>query len=175
MTLGLRLDAAQVRVIALPLRDIIAAAYRVKSYQVSGPDWVTTSQFDVNAKVPPGTKISQVPEMRQALLADRFGLTFHRDTKDTAVYALVVGKAPLKLREHRAEPGASPSVDTLRWSLSGTPVAGVSNTFGDGSSYTFAGGKFEGKKLSTTALATELEPTRLAQSLTRQRSPGSST
>jgi uncharacterized protein (TIGR03435 family) len=156
LTLGLRVDASQVRVIALPLRDIIATAYRVKSYQVSGPDWMTTTQFDISAKMAPGAKIARVPEMLQSLLADRFGLQFHRDKKDTAVYAIIVGKPPLKLRERPAESGASTPADTLTWNLTGNHV-GVSNSFGDGSSYTFVGGKFEGKKLSMTSLATELE------------------
>jgi uncharacterized protein (TIGR03435 family) len=156
MALGLRLDAAQVRVIALPLRDLIATAYRVKSSQVTGPDWISTTQFDVNAKMPPGTKIAQVPEMLQSLLADRFGLVFHRDKKDTAIYALVVGKPPLRLRARPADSGASTPVDTLTWNLTGDH-GGVSNSFGNGSSYTFVGGTFEGKKLSTSALATELE------------------
>src|SRR3954467_1483050 len=65
MSLGLRLDASQVRVIALPLRDIIATAYRVKSYQVSGPDWTTTTQFDINAKMPTGARVGQIPDMLQ--------------------------------------------------------------------------------------------------------------
>src|SRR5215471_19323071 len=57
MSFGLRLDASQVRVLSLPLRDIIAAAYRVKPYQVYGPDWITTTQFDISAKMPAGAKI----------------------------------------------------------------------------------------------------------------------
>jgi len=156
MSFGLRLDASQVRVLSLPLRDIIAAAYRVKSYQVYGPDWITTTQFDISAKMPAGTKIGQVPDMLQSLLVDRFGLVFHREKKDTPVYALVIGKPPLNLREHRADASAPTGADTLTWSFSGNPN-GVSNVLGDGSSYTFAGGKFDAKKLSTPALATELE------------------
>ena len=51
MSLSLKLDASQVRVIALPLRDIIATAYRVKPYQVSGPEWIATTPFDISVAV----------------------------------------------------------------------------------------------------------------------------
>lgn len=155
MSLASKLDASQVRVIALPLRDIVAAAYRVKSFQIDGPDWMSTTPFDINGKMPAGTRIGQVPEMLQALLANRFSLVFHREKKDLPVYALVVGKPPLRLHRHPAE-SETMATDTLTWSFSGN-MAGVSNVLGDGSSYSFAGGKFEGKKLSASALASELE------------------
>jgi len=156
MSFGLRLDASQVRVLSLPLRDIIAAAYRVKPYQVYGPDWITTTQFDISAKLPAGTKIGQVPDMLQSLLVDRFGLVFHREKKEMPVYALVVGKPPLNLHEHRVDAHSPTGPDTLTWSFSGNQN-GVSNVLGDGSSYMFTGGKFEARQLSTSALATELE------------------
>ena len=156
MSFGLRLDASQVRVVALPLRDIIAAAYRVKPYQVNGPDWITTTQFDISAKMPAGTKIGQVPDMLQSLLVERFGLVFHRDTKDMPVYALVIGKPPLHLREHQTDVHTPAGSDTVTWSISGNQN-GVTNVGGDGSSYMFAGGTFDAKKLSVSALAAELE------------------
>jgi uncharacterized protein (TIGR03435 family) len=154
MSLSLKLDASQVRVIALPLRDIMAAAYRVKPYQISGPEWITTTPFDISAKMPSGATIREVPDMLQSLLADRFGLVVHREKKELPVYALVGGKGPLRLRAHATDSAAA--ADRLTWSLSGNP-AGVSNVVGDGSSYSFAGGKFEGRKLTVAALATELE------------------
>jgi uncharacterized protein (TIGR03435 family) len=163
MALGLRLEASQVRVVAMPLRDIIATAYRVKSYQIAGPDWITTTQFDINAKLPAGNtadtaaKVRQIPEMLQALLGDRFGLAFHRSPKELTIYALIAGKPPLKLLAHASTPAtAGDSADTLTWNLSGSP-AGISNNRGDGSSYSFTAGKFEGKKLSASAFAAEIE------------------
>jgi uncharacterized protein (TIGR03435 family) len=154
MSLALRIDAAQVRVVALPLRDIIAAAYRVKPYQIIGPDWIETTQFDISAKMPAGARAGDVPEMLQSLLSDRFGMAFHRGQKELPVYALLVGKPPLKVRKLPAESASSSNV--LTWSFTGSP-AGVSSVFGDGSSYAFTAGKFEGKKLTIAALATELE------------------
>jgi uncharacterized protein (TIGR03435 family) len=156
MSFSLQLDASQMRVLALPLRDIIAAAYRVKPYQVYGPDWITTTQFDISAKMPAGSKTGQVPDMLQSLLVDRFGLVFHREKKDLPVYALVIGKPPLKLHEPRTDAEKPAGPDTLTWSFSGNPN-GVSNVLGGGSSYTFAGGKFDARKLTMSALAAELE------------------
>src|SRR6478752_4818333 len=45
VALGLRLDGSQARIGALTLRDYIAMAYRIKSYQVMGADWVSTDRF----------------------------------------------------------------------------------------------------------------------------------
>jgi uncharacterized protein (TIGR03435 family) len=54
--------------------------------------------------MPEGATKEQVPEMLQALLADRFKLTLHRENKDHPVYALVVAKGGSKLKESVAEP-----------------------------------------------------------------------
>ena len=76
----------------MPLRKLIVTAYRVKPYQVAGPDWMQSQRFDIVAKIPAGASPDQVPEMLQALLAERFKLAIHRETKDTPVVALVVGR-----------------------------------------------------------------------------------
>ena len=65
---GVHRDGAQMRIVALPMRDYIARAYRVKLYQVTGPDWLTSERFDVNAKLPEGSNPEQIPEMLQSLL-----------------------------------------------------------------------------------------------------------
>jgi uncharacterized protein (TIGR03435 family) len=60
-----------------------------------------TERFDVVATLPAGATPAQVPEMLQSLLAERFGLKIHKEKKGFPVYALVVGKSPLKLRRRR--------------------------------------------------------------------------
>src|SRR5690348_16595773 len=92
VNIGLHLDGAQVHVNALDFRDYVAMAYRVKQYQVTGPDWISGARFDINAKLPDGAKSDQVPEMLQTLLAERFQLKMHREKKDLPVYALILGK-----------------------------------------------------------------------------------
>jgi uncharacterized protein (TIGR03435 family) len=83
----------------MALVDLIASAYKVKNFQVAGPEWIKTERFDIMAKLPEGANKDQVPEMLQALLADRFKLTIHRDTKDHAIYALIVAKGGPKLKD----------------------------------------------------------------------------
>lgn len=99
MPIGLKIDAARVDIGSLSLADLIRMAYRVKQYQISGPDWMSTERFDVHAKLPDGASSEQVPEMLQALLAERFKLTMHRESKEHAMYALIVGKNGSKLKE----------------------------------------------------------------------------
>ncbi len=97
--IGMKVDGARVDFGSMTIADLIVAAYKVKSFQVSGPDWIKTERWDIVAKLPEGSNKDQVPEMLQSLLADRFKLALHRDTKDQSVYALIVGKGGPKLKE----------------------------------------------------------------------------
>ena len=152
INLSLRLEPSLVHIAAFPLRDVVALAYRVEPRHVIGPEWMQSTQVNISARLPDGTTVQQAPEMLQALLADRFGLVVRREKREADVYALVVGKPPLRL-ERKSEPVASPG-DALTWALSGGPW-GVSNDRGNGSSYSFISGKFEGKKLTVAAFAAE--------------------
>jgi len=87
------------------LKTLIARAYEMKDYQVSGPDWLDSARFDVVAKIPPNTPPGQVPQMLQTLLAERFKLTAHREQKVMPVYAMVVGKNGPKLKPVEGESG----------------------------------------------------------------------
>jgi uncharacterized protein (TIGR03435 family) len=99
MRIGMRTDAGRVEIGFMSLKDLIQLAYDVKPFQVTGPDWMTAQRFDVVAKLREGATKEQVPQMLQALLAERFGLTVHRDNKEVPVYALMVGKGGPKLKE----------------------------------------------------------------------------
>lgn len=156
VALGLRMDGAQARIGALTIRDYIAMAYRIKSYQVVGAEWIATERFDVNAKLPDGSTVDQIPGMIQSLLAERFALKFHREPKELPVYALVIGKPPLKLRDSPVDPDAPAPTAGVNISATGG-AAGVAVNLGNGSSYTFAGGTFEGKKIAGRVLADVLE------------------
>ena len=87
------------------LKTLIARAYEMKDYQVSGPDWLDSARFDVVAKIPPNTPPGQVPLMLQTLLAERFKLAAHREQKVMPVYAMVVGKNGTKLKTVEGESG----------------------------------------------------------------------
>jgi uncharacterized protein (TIGR03435 family) len=81
------------------LRQMITSAFNVKDYQVQGPDWLNSERFDVTAKIPVNTTKEQYRLMIQKLLADRFKMTVHHESKEHAVYALVVAKGGPKLKE----------------------------------------------------------------------------
>jgi uncharacterized protein (TIGR03435 family) len=91
-------DSGMLRYTNVSLKDCIRVAYKVKEFQIEGPDWLGSARFDITAKFPEGATKDQIPDMLQALLADRFKLALHRDTKDHAIYALVVGKGGPKLK-----------------------------------------------------------------------------
>jgi uncharacterized protein (TIGR03435 family) len=155
---GVRLDGAQVRISYLTLKDYIAMAYRVKLYQVSGPDWMTTDRFDVAATLPDGALPAQALDMVQTLLEDRFQLKFHREPKDFPVYALEVAGGGLKMNEAPPAPELE-NVDAKapQEFTGGGSNQGVSINLGRGSSIAFSNNKFEAKRLTMDALAGTLE------------------
>ncbi len=77
----------------VPLREIIRSAFQLKDYQIAGPDWIKSEHYDIQAKMPEGSSKDQVYPMIQALLADRFKMQFHRETREMPIYALLVSKA----------------------------------------------------------------------------------
>jgi uncharacterized protein (TIGR03435 family) len=82
-----------------PLKKIIAYAYKVRIYQVSGPDWLANDRFDIAARLPEGATRDDVPAMLRALLADRFKLTAHLETAEHPVIGLILAKGGSKLKE----------------------------------------------------------------------------
>jgi uncharacterized protein (TIGR03435 family) len=101
--IGETIDAGRADYGFVNMEYLITKAYGVKAYQVSGPSWIQSERFDILAKLPTGATKDQVPEMMKALLAERFHIAVHNETKEHAVYALVVGKGGSKLKESAAE------------------------------------------------------------------------
>ena len=93
---GVTIDKNRVNISYQSLSDILAFAYGVVPVQIVGPDYLKSGLFDVTAKLPAGATEEQVPQMLQALLAERFGLVAHREKREEPIYALVVGKGGLK-------------------------------------------------------------------------------
>jgi uncharacterized protein (TIGR03435 family) len=92
------------------LRGILQRAYTAKSYQITGPAWLASSRYDIAAKVPLGTSTEQCNSMLQRLLADRFHLALHHETKQLHGYELVRGSGALKLkRSSEAGPDVVPA------------------------------------------------------------------
>ena len=82
------------------LKQLIQRAYDVRDFSFSGPDWLVSMHFDVTAKPPDGFVYKeQYRPMLQTLLAERFKLTVHRESKVMAAYALVRGKGEIKFQQ----------------------------------------------------------------------------
>jgi uncharacterized protein (TIGR03435 family) len=92
-------DPGQVTFTNVTQRMLLARAYGVQDYQISGPGWLESERYDIVAKVPKGATKEQFQVMIQNLLAERFKLTLHRETKDLPQYTLVVAKNGPKLKE----------------------------------------------------------------------------
>jgi len=87
-------------------KAMLLTAYDVKNYQINGPAWMDTERYDVIAKVPEGATAEQVREMWQSLLAERFGMTAHHESKEFQVEELVITKGGPKLKETSWDPAA---------------------------------------------------------------------
>jgi uncharacterized protein (TIGR03435 family) len=94
----LSMVGSRVEIRFMSLYNLILTAYRIKPHQLSGPDWMRSQKFDIEAKMPDGVAKDRLPEMLQALLAERFKLSIRRDRKEQPVYALVVGSNGSKLK-----------------------------------------------------------------------------
>jgi uncharacterized protein (TIGR03435 family) len=151
--IGLHIDGAQINLGKLSLNDYLGMAYKVKLYQISGPDWMASERFDINAKLPEGAKGEQIPEMLQALLKDRFGMKFHREMKDFPVYALVVAKTGLKMTESPPEPGDAAGERKSFDVTTSVSQTGTTINYGNGMYITFGDNAFEGKKVPGFAIA----------------------
>ncbi len=75
------------------LKDLIKGAWGLEDHQVAGgPEWISSVRFDIEAKAASPADRALLMTMLRALLADRFKLGFHHETKTLAVYALTVAK-----------------------------------------------------------------------------------
>jgi uncharacterized protein (TIGR03435 family) len=115
----------------VPLRMLIRTAYNVQDEQVvGGPAWIDQARFDIVATSPDGVPLTALAAELQSLLADRFKLRTHQDTRELPVYLLVRSRSDgalgPELRPHVCDQQVTPrAVDgsQLPWS----PCANISN------------------------------------------------
>jgi len=116
------------------LKMLLTYAYDVREFQISGgPGWINTDRYDIVAKAehsagaenPSGDPRTMTDEQRKtvgdqmrervrALLADRFQLTLHRETKEQSVYALLIAKSGSKLQAAQQQEGTGPHGPMMR-------------------------------------------------------------
>ena len=114
---ALDIDAARVRISGYTPAALLSTAFRVPLAQVDAPDFARSEYYEIQATLPPGATREQVPEMLQAMLAERFQLAYHRETREYKMTVLSVGKNGMKL----------PRLPD------GTPAAVTTNRLADGS------------------------------------------
>ena len=129
-------DGLVARVVTVKM--LIYRAYAVVDYQILGaPDWLNSERYDIDAKfdgsaadelqkLSPSDRILARQRMLQALLAERFNLTIHPDSKEFQLYTLIVAKNGPKLQEVKlddtepSKPRVGPAPGTASMTAGGT-------------------------------------------------------
>ncbi len=110
---GITVRGRQLVTINTSLNDLITFAYGIHVKQISGGQaWMDSEKFDITAQPKnegqPNEK--QLKTMIEKLLADRFKLTFHREKKELAVYAVAIAKVGSKLIKSQGDPNGLPGL-----------------------------------------------------------------
>ena len=134
---GMDIDAARVRISSYTPAALLTAAFRVPLAQVDAPDFARSDYFEIQATLPAGATREQVPDMLQTMLAERFKLAYHRETRDYRMTVLSVGNNGMKLPTvtdtTRAPFSSTRLADgTMRMTSTGTVASlfAVMNSFG---------------------------------------------
>jgi uncharacterized protein (TIGR03435 family) len=109
-------DAGRIAYTNVTLMSVLLRAWDAKPYQAAGPEWLSAERYDIAATIPAGATKEQFETMLQRLLADRFHMKSHRETRRLAGYELVAGKGARKLRVSTESgpdviPGEAPATD----------------------------------------------------------------
>jgi uncharacterized protein (TIGR03435 family) len=113
----------------ISLKQLVEKAYDVRDFSFSGPDWLTSAHFDITVKPPAGFVYrEQMRPMLQTLLAERFKLAVHRESKVMSAYALVRGKGDIKFRQvDPGDQGTSSSAQRGRYDGTRVTLAGFAD------------------------------------------------
>src|ERR1035441_1668114 len=107
---GITVDPGRMSARRVSLKELVFEAYNVPYYQISGgPSGLYAKKSDIDARAEPPATRDQMRLMLRTLLAGRFKLAIHRESKEMRVYALTVAKnGPLI---HEAKEGDSSSAN----------------------------------------------------------------
>lgn len=112
----------------MPLKALLAIAYGVRQYQISGPAWIETERYDIVATIPDGATKAQFPVMLQNLLTDRFGIALHHEARELPLYELSVTKGGPKLELPATDPNVRPGTDRMTLTPNGFHLEGHAET-----------------------------------------------
>ena len=131
--------------INVTLKRVIGLAYRPVQEFIGGPDWINTDRFDIEGRVEGTPNQGQMLEMLRWLLAERFKLAVHRETRQMPAYALTLARGDGRLgAELRAVPPCTP------------PPASPDSPARQCGGFAVGGGSLKGTGVTMTQLAAEL-------------------
>ncbi|HET9409334.1 MAG TPA: TIGR03435 family protein [Candidatus Sulfotelmatobacter sp.] len=170
---GMKVDVQRVDIGYFTLMQLISYAYKVKQYQIAGPDWMKSAHWDIAATLPEGASKDQIPEMMQALLADRFKLVIHHDRKDMPVLAMEVGKNGVKMAPSPPDPPETKAADekgtTTYDTGNGKVQVKTSGRMGEGGTTQISGGPAGNVKMSMNNGLMHMESSKVTmESLSQQ-------
>jgi len=126
---GANIQGSRIRGENLPLRTLILQAYGLLDFQiVGGPRWLASDRFDIEAttSLHEAIRSSEVGPLLRSLLAERFHLKVHNETREMQTYVLIVDKGGPKLQPTAGVPAQSMSAVSPR------TVPGRAKMFGTG-------------------------------------------
>jgi uncharacterized protein (TIGR03435 family) len=92
-------DAGRIVFTNVTLMSVLLRAYDLKPLQATGPDWLSSERYDITATIPPGATKEEFKLMLQHLLAERFHLALHHESRQLQGYELVKSKTETKLKQ----------------------------------------------------------------------------
>jgi bla regulator protein blaR1 len=150
----------------MPLAELIRFAYELQPFQLTGgPDWINSQRFDVTATTGGQTAPPLVRQMLQSLLAERFNLAIHTETRDMAIYEMIIARGDRRLGEKlrvsgpdcaplKMPPGMPPPPPPTGAASRGAPPPGA-----PGCGTVFGNGFFSTRRTSMELLARNLSRT----------------
>jgi uncharacterized protein (TIGR03435 family) len=129
---GWHSSTGQITIENMTLRQLVGLAYSVKPYQITGgPKWQDGDRWVIVARLEDGVKNDRGDgPMRLALrslLADRYQLVVHQETKDMAAYALTVAKNGPKMETGDASKGSHSNWARGKGTYVGVSMSGFAN------------------------------------------------
>ena len=112
------------------LQTLIITAYDVQDFQISSKIPLDRDKFDLTAKMPPSTKKDQFRAMLRNVLADRFHLKTHTESREFPAYELVIAKSGPRLKEAGSDTPLPP--EGFPQLPAGKPGITASNTVSNG-------------------------------------------
>lgn len=147
----------------MPLAELIRFAYELQPFQLTGgPDWINSQRFDVTATTGGQSGPPLLRQMLQSLLAERFNLAVHTETRDMAIYEMVLARGDRRLGEKMRVAGADCAPLTLPPGMAppaGAAARGTPPPGAPGCPTLFGNGFLSARRTSMEQLARNLSRT----------------